>query len=511
MAKNGIWLPDNTFKPLPSKPSTMVTGGELATRQNSPYNYTLMGFLPDPDPVLQKMGKSIAVLRELMSDPHVGSVVQQRKAGVLSMEWDIDRGKSKSRQAKLVKQMFEGQKMYQLTSNILDALFYGYQPIEVVPQIINGIWTPVKIEAKPQEWFSFNDENKLVLDFGNRMKRDPVPDMKFLLPRNNPSYLNPYGEKLLSRVFWSVTFKRGGLKFWVTFAEKFGMPQVIGKVPRGTGETLMNDLRDKLEDMVQDAVAVIFDDQSIDIKNEGATTASPDIYKGLVDFCNAEISKAILTQTLTTQSDGAGSYALGKEQGNQLSKVSKGDVEIVTETYQELINWFDFNNSRSAEVPKFIMYQEEDVDDALAKRDTELSNQGVKFTKTYYKKSYGLEDEDFELGTATPPADTVKPNKVSKFADLTDPLKFKAAETQTFPDQEAIDKLIDSFSNEDQQTLIEPIVKKLMAVIAGCSGFDEALEKLSGLYPEMNDSGIEKLVEKLLFIAEVFGRLNADQ
>lgn len=510
MAQNGIWLSEGTFKAFPANPTTLVSGGELATRQNSPYNFTLMGFLPDPDPVLTKMGKSISVLRELISDPHVGSVIQQRKAGVLSMEWDIDRGKSKSRQAKLVKQIFEKQKMYQLTSNILDALFFGYQPIEVVPELIDGLITPSKIEAKPQEWFSFNDKNELVLDFGNRTKKEPVPAGRFLLPRNNPSYLNPYGEKLLSRVFWSVTFKRGGLKFWVTFAEKFGMPQIIGKVPRGTGEAIMNDLRDKLEDMVQDAVAVIFDDQSIDIKNEGASTASPDIYKGLVDFCNSEISKAILTQTLTTQSDGKGSYALGKEQGDQLSKVSKGDVEIVTETYQELINWFDDWNFKSAEKPKFIMYQEEDVDEALAKRDTELKNQGVKFSKDYYKKAYGLEDGDFEVESSVPPVQQNQP-KQTNFSDLIKPANFKSAENQTFPDQEAIDKLVNSITNEDQQTLIEPVVKKLLSMIRDCESFDEVRSRLAEVYSGMDDSGIEKLVEKLIFIAEVFGRLTSEQ
>lgn len=33
--------------------------------------------------------------------------------------------------------------------------------------------------------------------------------------------------------FWPVAFKKGGMKFWLRFAEKFGSPWVIGKHPRG--------------------------------------------------------------------------------------------------------------------------------------------------------------------------------------------------------------------------------------------------------------------------------------
>ena len=67
----------------------------------------------------------------------------------------------------------------------------------------------------------------------------------------------------MSRCFWPVAFKKGGFKFWAVFTEKFGMPWLIGKVPRGTGDTDRAQLLDHLVKMVQDAVAVINDDESI--------------------------------------------------------------------------------------------------------------------------------------------------------------------------------------------------------------------------------------------------------
>lgn len=43
------------------------------------------------------------------------------------------------------------------------------------------------------------------------------------------------------------------------------------------------------------------------------------------------------------------------------------------------------------------MYAPEDVDLTLAQRDKILSDTGVKFTKEYFIKNYGLEDEDFDI------------------------------------------------------------------------------------------------------------------
>ena len=51
--------------------------------------------------------------------------------------------------------------------------------------------------------------------------------------------------------------QKGGMKFWVRFAEKYGSPWVIGKHPRGTAQGEIDLLLDSMEAMVEDAVAAI--------------------------------------------------------------------------------------------------------------------------------------------------------------------------------------------------------------------------------------------------------------
>jgi phage gp29-like protein len=272
---------------------------EMATRLNSIDFAYFGGFLPNPDTVLKKMGKDITVYEELKADAHLGSVVSQRKSGVKSLLWEIDRGKSKSRQAKAITERFNTLPVASIISEIMDAPFYGYQPIEVVWEAVaGGLDMPVKVVGKPPEWFHFNEENELRWrSKQNPFLGEPIPSRKFLLPRHNATYKNPYGEPLLSRCFWPVTFKRSGIKFWITFAEKYGMPWPVGKLPRNSGEKEYEKLRDNLEAMVQDALAVIPNDASIEFLESGSKTASADVFQALVKWANDEMSKAAVGHT----------------------------------------------------------------------------------------------------------------------------------------------------------------------------------------------------------------------
>ncbi len=48
------------------------------------------GWLPNPDPILRKMGRHIDVYREFLSDPLGGGQVRRRKATVARLEWRLD-------------------------------------------------------------------------------------------------------------------------------------------------------------------------------------------------------------------------------------------------------------------------------------------------------------------------------------------------------------------------------------------------------------------------------------
>jgi len=380
---------------------------EFASRAKSWDWDGLFGCLPDPDPVLEKLGEHVSVYRSLMSDAHVWACITGRTNGVLAREWRLKlsgntKNKAVSTKAlKAFKAALTALPMQNVITDMLMAPYFGFAPCEIIWETKN-LWKPIKIEGKPPEWFAFDFKNEpKFLSQSHALEGEPLPDLKFLLPRHFPSYKNPYGERTLSRCFWPVAFKRGGFKFWSIFTEKYGMPWPIGKVPRNTDDTRRNNFLTRLKQMVQDAVAVIDDDQSIDMFESKSKNASADIYEKFITIANNEISKAIVGQTLTTEIGKVGSYAASKTHMDVFQQKLDSDKKMVAEQFNILSKWFCDLNFQNADPPIFHFYEEEDLQTERADRDEKLRNQGIVFKQQYFDRVYGFEKGDIEMQTTT--------------------------------------------------------------------------------------------------------------
>ena len=464
---------------------------EIATRKRALNFYSLANILPDPDIVLRKQGKDVRIYKELLCDSHVFACVQSRKAGVLSLDWDINRGLDKDENAELIYNLLKKLDIQKLICDILDATQFGFQPLEIMwKRDKSGYIFPRKIVSKPPEWFCFDDDNNLRFRTKENYFGELLPEKKFLLAQNNPSYNNPYGERTLSRVFWSVTFKKGGLKFWVVFTEKYGMPHLIGKHPRGATKEETNTLADMLEEMVQDAIAVIPDDSSVEIQ-EANKSSSAEIYEKLIDKMNSEISKAILGQTLTTEIGSAGSYAASNTHFAIRQDIIDTDKKLVESVINQLIQWIYEINFSTADIPVFEMYAPEDVDLTLAQRDKILSDTGVKFTKEYFIKNYGLEDEDFDI------REDILPTATPNFSEFKE-------ETPIVQGQKQIEDLFKFLSETELSKQAQNMLSPLISLLDNCDDYEEAYELLTD--KNLKSKKFEQSLQKAMFLCELQGR-----
>ena len=462
---------------------------EIATRKRSLNYYSLaMSYLPDPDIVLKKQGKDMKVYKELLCDSHVFACVQSRKAGVLSLEWEINRGLDKDETAEKVIEIIKKLDIYRLINDILDATLFGFQPIEIIWGRVDNLVLPIELKAKPSEWFCFDDENQLKLRTKEHYFGEELPPKKFLCPQANPSYENPYGERTLSRVFWPVTFKKGGLKFWVIFTEKYGIPHLIGKHPRGASEEETDRLAGLLEQMVQDAIAVIPDDSSVEIQ-EANKSSSAEIFEKLMDKMNAEISKAILGQTLTTEVGSTGSYAASNTHFAVRQDIIDADKKMVEKTINQLIQWIYEINFSNKDVPVFEMFEVEDIDLGLAQRDKILSETGVKFTKDYFIKNYGLEEEDFDIREDIIPATP----QFSQFKEEPEP-----------EGQVQVDDLFKFLSETELDKQSQAMLSPLLALFESCDNFEDARELLTD--SNLQTKQLQQSIQKAMFLCELQGR-----
>ena len=76
------------------------------------------------------------------------------------------------------------------------------------------------------------------------------------------------------------------------------------------------------------------------------------------------------------------------------------------------------------------------------------------------------------------------------------------------PAKDDMDRLADSVSAQQLQTAIDPVLKPVIdAIIA--EGPEAAMQRAASLYSEMDDSELIELMTRALFVADLWGQLDA--
>ena len=374
---------------------------EIATRDRFESVATkMMSVLPDPDSIFTENNYDYTVYRDLFTDPHLMATIQQRKMQVMQMDYQIDYNENNMIKND-VESFFKKLLVSEIIGDIMDAIFFGFMVQEIEWEKDGKKLFPKKLIGKPQEWFIFDKRNEL------RMRKykngyyfyeegEKLPPYKFVLTQHKPTFTNPYGEKILSRCYWPVQLKKGGIEFWQLMMERYGMPYLVGKYPNTFTELQKKEFLEQLEDMVKDNITIFEETLGIEIKDSPKYEIGQ-LYENLVKFHNKEISKAVLTVTLTTEVEGVGSYKASEIHKDMLGYLGVSDKKLVESSLNKLIDFFCELNYGNVERPRIKLIKKEAIVEESAERDRLLSKIGVKFTKEYFMKRYNLGDGDFEL------------------------------------------------------------------------------------------------------------------
>lgn len=362
--------------------------------------FTSLGsVLPNPDTVLKKMGKDIQVYKDIKTEGGVKGCLRRRKSAVKRKAWRIVQDEASDQVFEHINAIFKKLQLSKITEGMLDASFFGYQPCEITWAHTDGAWLPAAIQAMPPEWYFFGTDNQLRFKHKNAGQDGLlIEPRKYLVPTQGASYDNPYGEPDAASVFWATAFKQGGIEFWVRFTEKYGSPWVIGKYGNNYDEAKQEVLLNNLYAMVQDAVAVIPDNSTIEIVEAAGKSASADVFERFLMFCRSEVNIALLGQNQSTEADATRASATAG--GEVAAEISDADAEMIAEQWQLLIDWIvDFNWGGPS--PQFEYFEDSNGGIEQADRDSKLSATGVRFSNQYYEREYGFQEGDL-LPTITP-------------------------------------------------------------------------------------------------------------
>lgn len=417
----------------------------------------------NPDSVLTARGASLTVYDELLRDDQVRSTLQQRRTALTQAEWHVDPASESALDvaaAEDLRAQLEAIRFDDATDKMLYGLFYGWATAECMWRRDGARIVLDDILVRDRSRFGFNWQRELLLITRTHPMGAPVPPRKFWTFSAGASHDdNPYGLGLAHSVYWPVFFKRNGLKFWMIFLEKFGMPTAVAKLPPGQidQQAERSKALQALSALQADAGIVIPDTMVIELL-EAARSGTAD-YDALQSRMDAAISKVVLSQTMTTD-DGA-SLSQAKVHAGVAEDVIKSDADLICDSFNRgPARWLTEWNFPGAGIPRVWRKTEQPEDATL------VAERFGKIAALGFEPSDELVEETFGPGwIRKPPAPTVAPPAFGpmgpEFAEITKLAQDRVAH------------------RADQQQLAD------------------AAKRLSGKYRELYGSRVEQLLSYL--------------
>ena len=479
-----------------------ILGKELTQGRNNMFE-GLSSIMPNPLPLLKKLGwnKDVEVFQEVENE--VFAAITNRKAGTLRLQWDIFGENEKEKQ--VIKDIFDRLDIHALINKALDTPYYGREIFGTVWDAVDGVWSPIQVEAIPLNLTKFNDRGQLLVA---ETKYDyeylpPAHIAKYLLLRHENALDNPYGNPVLAKCYWNVLFKKEGNKLWGMFIEKFGLPNVTAKYNtmklansfKTDAQTAADILLSNLSQMARGGT-IIFP-EGVELSITEPKTSSSEIFEKMVRYCDEQNTKILLGHSGATESTSGDKLSNDTTATDVRDHIIQSDKKYPTKLINDLIYWIhEFNFSGPC--PKFEMFSEAEVDIKRAERDNKLypvlERSGLKLTKSYYINDYGFKDTDLEdapipdnksnnLGIA-------KNNLIKSLIKNTFNQKNNASKDE-FPDQALIDNFTD-LAVEENVKIFENLTSIVTEYVNKQSDYSKTLEGIAKLFPKMDNSRLTR-------------------
>src|SRR5882757_3183237 len=274
-------------------------------------------------------------------DLHYLAVLGTRKNAAAQLDIIVRAASNSSedqRAAAMVREMILGGSIQldSLLFDVLDAVGKGFSATEIMWDTSGREWFPAQLKWRDPRWFAFDwisGEEMLVRTLKNEGEVSPAGDasrprhfggdtpyaassaqtgiaiqpmtaplapFKFIVHFAKAKAGLPVRGGLARAAGWSYLFKNYVLKDWVTFTEVFGQPLRVGKYHPGASEKDKQALLQAVSNIGTDAAAIIPESMLIEF-TEAHQTGSAELYERFCAYLDAQVSKAVLGQTLTTE------------------------------------------------------------------------------------------------------------------------------------------------------------------------------------------------------------------
>lgn len=438
-------------------------------------------------------------------DTHLLSQLQTRKYGVSGLDWSILPASDDEIDREIAERigaiLYELEDMDDLILDLLDAIGKGFSVAEIMWTYEKGLIVPKNIVWRHPKKFRFDEFDRMkLITPENGFEGIPIPENKFIIHKYKARSGSLSRAGVLRVVAWMYLFKNYAVKDWLAFSEVYGMPIRLGKYESGTSQEDKEALMEAIRNIGADAGGVISKDTEIQFiesqRSEGL------LYDRLIRLCNAEMSKAILGQTLTTEVGAeGGSRALGDVQNLVRYDILKADCKALEKTLRrDLIGpMVIFNFGEGVNLPNFKLNYErpEDLEKEATKYQT-LISLGLPVSQEHLYEKFGIPTPTKGQKILAPPS--AAPAGMLGGMPFKKQAIFKKVDGQKEIDQETDRRL------NTAQTIIEQSLNTFLKIIEEAETFEGLREKIIECYHGLPPDDLEALVEQAVLFADMQGR-----
>lgn len=315
-------------------------------------------------------------------DGHLQSVLQTRESALCGLDWELvfpgqdPKKKRGTRQKKFVERALRSHTdLRKLIAHLTGGAYYGYAVAETIWKVHGGKMVPGRFVCHNARRFAFRQEDGRFVWRDEGMAYQGVefletyPD-KFIVsqPRINGDV--PCREGLVRVLMWLALFRNWALSDWLKLAEIAWKPWRLAKYDKKSGSADRVAAEEILAGMTSSGWAVYPNTVELELrwpdggaggKGHGGT------HDALFSVAGAEMSKATLGQTLTTEQGRVGSQALGNVHDKVRMDILSADAQHVSDVITKFLiePMIRLNFGPTAPVPRF-QFVTEDATDMVA-------------------------------------------------------------------------------------------------------------------------------------------------
>lgn len=454
-------------------------------------------------------GRDYLTLAEEMEERylHYASQLQTRRLAIESVDVTVEAPDGVvAKHVDFVSELVEDAGFQNALGLLTDGIAKGFASVEMMWEYEAGKLRPVDYIPRDPRFFQFDrlSLRELRLAVDGSIEGEELPPAKFLRHMPRAKLGIPLRSGVARPAAWAFLIQSFGLQDWAGFSEIYGQPLRVGKYHAGASEGDKRTLLKAVASIANDAAAIIPDGMSIDFHSVAGSHGEA-VFAGLLEYCDKQVSKLVVGQTMT--SDDGASQSQAKVHNEVRLDILRADcIQLAYTIQRDLIEHAVAMNFGPQDVYPQVKMPVPDPEDlnALVEGVTALVPFGLRVSEREIREKFGLSEpsKDERLLTAPaasaplpPEGDKTEPQPEKKQPIDPETLSVHAPACRCgsciatlaaeVDDGPAVDELDQVFADiNDWEEITEPLVSPLLAILDQAQSFDEALAMLAAAGPD---------------------------